>query len=241
MFPCLQVLEVVAPFSDSDRLSHYTSNGSMRDLSSSLGKISALQTLKVSIYPHANVTGFEYARTIGQLGPGSVLGLAQLPNLQHLEVPLYMLARTNVSWLPPGEATAVPREVLPKSLKSLVLLAHRKCLCWSWGPDSRDGQQRICWDSRTAACNFLESLGHDLACFPELETVGYCFITKSCAKAFPPMSAVNGDDQAAKDFIGSRLRVICASYLERNVQFCLQTTADQFTSPRTIDVRDWDD
>ncbi|KAK7699401.1 hypothetical protein SLS64_011697 [Diaporthe eres] len=215
LFPCLEVLSVANQY--------YVRR---RDLSTSLGKLTALRTLKLDIYPDDLILSDQYNDVTASLGPGNVLNLAQLPILQHLEVPLYMFA--HIGRLAVGGTAAVPQKALPRSLKSLVLLARLSC------EENSFHEKEVCWDSVDAALIFLESLRDDLPCFPHLESVAYWFESASCGNPFS--SAVQGgqDDKAAEDSTLSRLQAIQASFSRHDVQFLVEEGNDR----RTIDLQD---
>lgn len=225
VFPCLEVLSVkrARPGSTAGRAGHYIERSSLTDLSTILGNMTALRSLEIEIYPDADITSELYHNVItASLGPSDVLSLARLPNLQRLEVPLYMFAHMSSPAL--GGTIAVPREVLPQSLKHLVLLTRNDC---GW-PDFHIGEP--CWDSVATALGFLESLGDDLPCLPNLESVAYRSIDYSCG--YPLVSAVPGgqDNEAPEDSTTSRLQAVCSTFSKQNVQFLLQE-ADP-TDPR---------
>lgn len=222
LFPCLEVLSVADQY--------YVGGDNRRDLSTSLGKLTALRTLKLDIYPDDLILSDQYNDVTASLGPGNVLNLAQLPILQHLEVPLYMFA--HIGRLAVGGTAAVPQKALPRSLKSLVLLAQLSC------EEDSLHEKEVCWDSVDAALIFLESLRDDLPCFPHLESVAYCFRSSSCGNPFS--SAVQGsqDDKEAEDSTLSRLQAIHSSFSRQDVQllfqegYHLQAASDR----RTIDL-----
>lgn len=213
------------------------------DLSTALGKLTALQKLKIDIYPGGAFSTSVYNYLTGLLGPGKVLSLAQLPFLRQVEVPLFMFA--HVGPLGFGGTTAVPHDVLPQALRYLVLLAHQECS----EPDGQAG-----WDSMVAALEFLESLGRDLSSFRQLKKVAYCFRRNSCAnpmwvaaterqvnegpKVSPEGAAEGGPEGPIQVSTRSRIQAIHASFAKQNVEFCVQETISK-TKRRTIDFKEW--
>lgn len=237
LFPCLEILSVESECFRRGRLAAYITRGSRRgELSTRLGRLTALRTLKLNFYPNFPINNDFYNDIIESLGPGSVLSLAQLPILQHLEVSLYMFAHTAQLDLDGTITVAVPHKTLPRSLKSLVLLAQLGCEEGPWIPVH--GKSEACWDSADAALKFLESFVHDLPCFPNLESVAYCFRTLSCGNPFS--SAVQGsqEDEAAEDSVLPRLQAIHASFTRHNVQFLLQegNFLEEASDRRTINL-----
>lgn len=240
VFPCLEVLSVENEIFRRGRLGTYPGRGSRGELSRRLGKLTALRTLKLHFYPNDSINNDFYKDITESLGPGRVLSLAQLPILQHLEISLYMFAHSGQLILDGTVTTAVPHRILPRSLKSLVLLAQLSCEEGPWIPVH--GKNEVCWDSGEAAVFFLESFAHDLPCFPNLESVAYCFRTLSCGNPFvnPFSSAVPGNQEyeAFEDYVLPRLQAIHASFLRHNVQFLLQEGSflQEASDRRTIDL-----
>lgn len=225
LFPCLKYLSLEQAYGLSNRMQKRIAGGSRRELSTSLGKMTALQTLNIDIFV---ASGF-YNDSTPPLGSGNVLSLVQLLNLQHLEVPLSMFA--DVGTPAPGETTAVPREVLPQSLKTLVLLKPRECT------SSGGHSEGICWDAMNGALKFIDSIRDDLTCFPHLETLAYRFVRNSCGGLFLSAPTVSQDDESA-DSLRSRLQVIKASFSKQNIQFLLDEESYFFDRWRRIDLQE---
>lgn len=229
LFPCLEVLSVESEFHHDEILNAYIAHGRRGALSTKIGILTALRTLKIHLYPNP-LTNDLYNDVTASLGPGNVLNLAQLPILEHVEVPLYMFA--HVGRLGLGGTTAVPQKALPRSLKSLVLLAQLTC------GDRLESlhKEDVCWDSVDAANSFLESVGDEVPCFPHLESVAYSFRTTSCGNPFSSAFQGSQDDEAAEDSTLSRLQAIHASFSRQNVQFLVQQTSEH--DRRTVDLQD---
>lgn len=228
LFPCLEVLSVGRrlPGSAPGRACNYIDRGSRRDLSTTFGRLTALRSLEIEIYLDPAITDDLYNVVTASLGPGNVLSLAQLPNLQRLGVPLFMFAHMSTPAL--GGTIANPREVLPRSLKTLVLLTQQEC---GW-PDIH--VEEPCWDSLATALKFFESLGNDLPYLPHLESVAYCSSEYSCGH--PLASAVSGgqDNEKPENSTTSRLQAIRASFSKQNVQFLLQE--GEMTDSRPLEL-----
>lgn len=228
LFPCLEVLSVGRRLRGSapGRARNYVGRGSRRDLSTTFGRLTALRSLEIKIYPDPAITSNLYNLVTASLGPGNVLSLAQLPNLQRLGVPSYVFAHMSRPAL--GGTIAIPRDVLPQSLKTLVLLTQRDC---GW-PGLHVEEQ--CWDSLATALKFLESLGNDLPYLPHLESVAYCSMEYSCGH--PLASAVSGgqDNEKPENSTTSRLQAVRASFSKQNVQFLLQE--GDMTNSRPIEL-----
>lgn len=200
-----------------------------RDLSTTLAEMESLRTFKIDIYfPDASIIHNPHDDTTTSLGPGNVLNLAQLPNLQHVEVPLYMFAHRAQSAL--GVTTAVPQKALPRSLKSLVLLARLSCRARG------SHVQAECLDSVTAALEFLEAFGVDLPSFPHLERVTYSFDYRSCGSLFSWSAFRRGHDNEEAEFsTRSRLEDISASFSKQNVEFLLQTSGGRIVDLQELE------
>ncbi|KAH8777782.1 hypothetical protein F5883DRAFT_613987 [Diaporthe sp. PMI_573] len=219
LFPRLEVLSVMVRSSQPGRLEHYIARGSRRDLSTTLGKMTALRILETDMYPNPDITSRLYGDITASLGPGNVLSLARLPNLEQIQIPLYMFA--HVGPPPFGAVAAIPREVLPRSLKSMTLLAHCKC--------GLTYERQPCWDSTTSLLEFLESLRDDLVWFPELETVTYCFGSRSCGHPYWRSLTYSPGEDEDEDFIHSRLQAIQDAFWKHKVQFRLQKLGHEGT------------
>lgn len=210
-------------------MKNHVTGGSPRALSTSLGKMTALRTLKIDVRPELNVNTGLNNNITAPLDSGNVFSLAQLPNLEQLEVSLCLFGHTGGPAL--GGTMAIPREVLPQTLKTLVLLTN--CDWELCGGIGKDGP---CWGSMAAALQFLESLGDDLPCFPHLENLAYRFERDSCGDPFRSDSMRRQGDEAAEDSLCSRLQVISASFLNQNVHFLLQEKC--YEGWREIDLQE---
>lgn len=233
LFPCLEVLSVGRRLSSSAlvRAYNYIDRGSRRDLSTTFGRLTALRSLEIEIEPYPTITSDLYNVITASLGPGNVLSLAQLPNLQRLGVPLYMFAHMSRPAL--GGTLAVPREVLPQSLKILVLLTQHDC---GW-PDIH--VEEPCWDSLATALKFLESLGNDLPYLPHLESVAYCFSEYTCGNPLAFAFSGGQDNETPEDSTTSRLQAVRASFSKQNVEFIPQE--GDMTESRPIELRELGD
>lgn len=217
LFPSLEHLQVDC-ISDTERLKSYLERGSRRELSTSLGKLTALKTLKIDLYPKkGTMTNDLYNDIAASLGPGKVLSVAQLPNLHKVEVPLCMFARTGLSGL--EGISAIPGEVLPRSLKTLVLLDSCSTV-------------DICLKGMVNDLEYLESFGDDLSRLPHLESVAYC----PCYRISELLTTVrrSDDDETYEKSILYRLPLIRTLFSKQNVQFLLQERYNR----RTIDLED---
>lgn len=87
LFPSLQILLLEPQRVPDGKIERYAERGSRRVLSTALGKMKSLRKLKIVIYPIPNITTNLYNDIAASLGPGNVLDLARMPDLQHLEVP----------------------------------------------------------------------------------------------------------------------------------------------------------
>lgn len=214
LFPCLRSLSITGTVHHSKpgRLEHYMDQGSRRDLSQALAKMTFLRKLEINLYPSfAITTDAVYPAIAASFGRGHTLSLAQLRDLEHIEVPSYMFANIGLPNL--GRGAAVPRVALPRSLKKLVLLAH----CHHGYRHER----QLCWDSITSTLEFLESLGDDLHQFPQLETVTYCYAVDSCGNPFWTRVAGHEGHKEDDDRNLSRLRKIQVAFSKQNVRFIL--------------------
>lgn len=158
-----------------------------------------------------------YNDIAASLGPGKVLSVAQLPNLHKVEVPLCMFARTGLSGL--EGISAIPGEVLPRSLKTLVLLDSCSTV-------------DICLKGMVNDLEYLESFGDDLSRLPHLESVAYC----PCYRISELLTTVrrSDDDETYEKSILYRLPLIRTLFSKQNVQFLLQERYNR----RTIDLED---
>lgn len=222
-FPSLEHLEVDG-FSDTDRLKSFLERGSRRELSTSLGKLTAIRTLKIDLLPHGYITNDLYNDMAASLGPSKVLSVAHLPDLQKLEVPLYMFTRRALPGL--EGTTAIPREVLPRSLKTLVLLNSCKTILTH--------QEGICLERMADALEYLESFGDDFPCLPHLESVAYCPCPSISRSQFSTTVRWNKDDEAYENSILHRLQLVRTLFSRHNIQFLLQNRRDR----QTIDLED---
>lgn len=233
-FPCLQVLSVHSQNPQSPRLRFSGAAGGARGLSIAFKNMTALRELHIDIYAFVPFEHHFYDYITTSLGPGKVLNL-HLPSLEKVEVPLLMFAHMGPSGL--DGFTAVPREVLPKPLRYLALLAHHEC------PYKN---KTACWDSMERALEFLESLGRDLSNFEQLRAVKYCYCENSCANPMRIAARESHDDQppaespedSPKASTRSRLQAIHASFAEQEVEFSVVETV--FGGQRgIIDLREW--
>lgn len=174
------------------------SHGSPPDLSTAFGKFLALRILTIHIYPD-DTTSDVYDAFTALVGPRMALDLEQLPNLQQIEIPLYMIVH------------AGPREILPRSLKTLVLHSLDECE-WNEYTDC------LCWDWERDPYSFLESLRDDLPYFPHLQSVEYCFGSVSCGSLGWKVQ----DSEAERIATQARLQAISASFAKQNIQFFLR-------------------
>lgn len=187
--------------------------GMHRELSTALGGMTALRTLRINSSPRAELSINFCRYMVGKSpdAPARVISLANLPNLRHLEVSSFIVAEMGPSGF--NGSTVVPHEILPQALETLILLGQRKC---------SHPQGRACWDSITVTLGFLETLGSNLSRFDKLKTVGYSFDPSSCGNPTLAAAPWNQGDEAPEDSTRWRLLSIDECYSESKVEFFLQ-------------------
>lgn len=199
-FPCLKSLSVSFLNSQPGRFESYMSQDTGRTLSTALAKITSLQALEINIYPGFDmtfaVTTNRYRDLMASLGPQHTLDLGRLAYLEKLEVPLYMFANVGLEDL--GLTPAVPCHALPRSLKTLVLLARCR---------GGHSEESPCWASVSSAIDFLESFRDNLRHFPRLKTVSYYYGRDSCGDPFLPIPGEYCSEENKKVWIMTRSRL----------------------------------
>lgn len=182
-------------------------------LSTALGGMTALRTLKINSSPRGDFS-INFCRYMVAKSPAStlrVLNLAHLPNLRHVEISSFIMARMSSSGF--DGSTVVPHEVLPQSLETLILLGQRKC---------SHPEGKACWDSMEITLGLLEALGRDLHRFGQLRTVGYRFDPSSCGNPILETAPRSQEEEALRDSDRRRLLAIEEFYSKSNVVFFLQ-------------------
>lgn len=194
------------------RLKYYITHGSRRDLSTALGKLTALRILDITMYTDCTIADHLYYDTARTLGPAKVLNLAQLPNLQHITVPMYIFVHSGPLYV--GEKAAIPREVLPQALRTLELVITHEC-------EDTYEEDACGWDIMDAALGFLESFIDELSCFPHLQSVACSFDYGNWGPPLPSTLTLGQVNDRHESSISSRLRAISASFSKQNVEFSL--------------------
>lgn len=150
-----------------------------RDLSRSFEKLQKLNTL--AYVPHGNDARLR-GGTEDFLGPSRLLDLKNLRNLTSLSV--LISAFTSPSGFPTGRPTISPMEVLPRSLRSLHIIAGNHYPKTVLG----DTPAYVTWfQPRVAALGFMEELAEFRPTeFPLLQQVEYIWAVNRLAVAHRP-------------------------------------------------------